>query len=184
MEIWKDVQEYEGCYQISNLGRVRSLDRIDRIGRLKRGKVLAICNNGKGYQLVCLKKDGNRKNKYIHRLVGIHFLNNPSNKPEINHLDEDKLNNKVDNLEWATQKENMNHGTCIARTQAKVDHGAIGAKSRKKVIQYDKLGNEIKVWDGIVCAAKHIGCDPSLITMCIRGKRKSGYGFIWKEAVF
>ena len=103
-----------GYYQVSNLGNVRSLDRIvkdatkDRTQKLK-GKVLKTTNNGNGYQLVFLTKDCKRKNFYVHRLVAEHFIENPKGLKEINHKDFNKCNNAVENLEWVTSKENKRH---------------------------------------------------------------------------
>ena len=109
-EIWKDVKGYEGVYRVSSFGRVRSLDRVSSIGRKLKGKVLKQ-KVTKGYNMVSLSKDGNPKGKTVSRLVAKTFIPNPENKPEVNHIDENKQNNHVDNLEWVTAKENANHGT-------------------------------------------------------------------------
>lgn len=121
-EIWIDIIGYEDYYQISNLGRVRSKDRyiIQEKGngtlykRHMKGKILSLNRtNGKGYKTVSLGKgcEESRQNFYVHRLVAEHFISNPNNLPEINHKDKkgDKSNNCVDNLEWCTRKENMEH---------------------------------------------------------------------------
>lgn len=108
-EKWKDIKGYEGLYQVSDLGRVRSLDREDRLGRFKLGKIKAPCDNGRGYLCVNLKKDSKQKNKSVHRLVAEAFLPNPDNLPEINHKDGNKANNQVSNLEWCTRSENAKH---------------------------------------------------------------------------
>jgi hypothetical protein len=114
-ELWKDVEGYEGLYKISNIGRVRSVERyvkssIQSSGeRLKKAKILKPWNNGKGYLVVTFKKDGERKNKYIHRLVAEAFIPNPENKCDVNHIDGDKSNNKLYNLEWNTRQENAKH---------------------------------------------------------------------------
>lgn len=104
-EIWKDIKEYEGIYQVSNLGRVKSL-KHSKEGKLLKGRV-----TGKGYLSVALFRNSVRKSNSIHRLVAEAFIPNPENKPEVNHIDENKLNNDVSNLEWVTSKENSNHGT-------------------------------------------------------------------------
>ena len=101
-EIWKDIKGYEGIYQVSNFGRIKS-SYTKRI--LKGGK------NKAGYLLVGLYKQGVLSRKSIHRLVAEAFIPNPDNKPEVNHIDENKTNNMVSNLEWMTAKENINHGT-------------------------------------------------------------------------
>ncbi len=111
IEVWKDIENYEGLYQVSNLGRVRSLDRIVGCGKQLKGKEKAIFQDKYGYSVVCLCKDGFAKHWKVHRLVAISFLENPSNFPEINHKDENKENNRAENLEWCTTKHNINYGT-------------------------------------------------------------------------
>lgn len=114
-EIWRDIVDYEGLYQVSNLGRVRSLDRYVKTTpngiettRLHKGKILTPKINR--YAQVALSKNGVPSYHYIHRLVAIAFIPNPDNKPEVNHINGlEKLNNCVDNLEWATRKENEQH---------------------------------------------------------------------------
>lgn len=106
MEIWKDIKGFEGKYQISNYGQIKSLGRFVndyRGGRFKREKILSLTDNGKGYYYIKL----NKKNYYIHRLVAQHFIENPYNHKCINHKDFNKHNNIVDNLEWVSQKENV-----------------------------------------------------------------------------
>ena len=109
MEIWKDIKDYEGLYQVSNLGRVRSLPKVDRLGRVHNGKIKAQVNNGSGYLIVNLKHNGKQKMKTVHRLVAETFISNDDNLPEINHIDGNKVNNRVDNLEWCTRSENVKH---------------------------------------------------------------------------
>jgi predicted XRE-type DNA-binding protein len=114
MEIFKDVKGYEGFYQVSNLGNVRSLER--KVAHRKKGywqvlkeRILKPGNNGKGYLYLTFRKEGEAKNQTIHRLVANAFLDNPENKRCVNHKDGNKLNNKVSNLEWNTHIENMQH---------------------------------------------------------------------------
>ena len=109
LEIWKDIKDYEGLYQVSNLGRVRSLPKVDRLGRVHNGKIKAQVNNGSGYLIVNLKHNGKQKMKTVHRLVAETFISNDDNLPEINHIDGNKVNNRVDNLEWCTRSENVKH---------------------------------------------------------------------------
>lgn len=122
MEVWKDVKDYEGLYQVSNLGNVKSLERYAHTSntrynkhRLLRERILKPGKNKDGYSVVVLRKDCKGKSYYIHRLVAEAFLPNPHNLPEINHKDENKENNHVDNLEWCTHIYNGNYGTINIR---------------------------------------------------------------------
>lgn len=114
MEIWKDINGYIGIYQVSNMGNVRSLQREEykcRQGyRVRKGRQLKPGRDKKGYLLVGLRKDGKCKTRRIHRLVAEAFIPNPNNLPQINHKDENKCNNTVDNLEWCTPSYNINYG--------------------------------------------------------------------------
>ena len=113
-EVWKDIPGYEGIYQVSILGRVKSFDRVvirkNKPEYVLSGKVLKHHDNGKGYKTVSLCKNGKPKTTYIHRLVAELFVPNPNNLPEINHKDENKANNKANNLEWCSAKYNKNYG--------------------------------------------------------------------------
>ena len=126
IEIWKPVAGYEGLYEVSNQGNVRSVDRYVSNNwknglRLIKGKVLNYgCTLG-GYKQVHLSKNGSQEPLYVHRLVAEAFLQNPDCLPEINHKDEDKTNNRVENLEWCDRKYNANYGTAIERASEK--HG-------------------------------------------------------------
>ena len=113
-EIWKDIIGYEGKYKVSNMGRVYSIPRLNSLGNRCGGRYLSIrkvgCKQGiKPYYQYCLCDEGVNVNVKIHRLVAEHFIPNPLNKPEVNHIDGDKSNNKVENLEWVTHQENCIH---------------------------------------------------------------------------
>lgn len=112
-EEWKDIKGYEGLYQVSNLGRVRSLSRYvkHRTIYILKGKLLKQRTRGKGYLAVTLCKNSKLKHYYVHRLVAEAFIPNPNNLPQVNHKDENKSNNCVDNLEWCDDKYNTNYGT-------------------------------------------------------------------------
>lgn len=108
-EEWRDIEGYEGIYQVSNLGRVRSLTRFIH-NYIKPGKILTPRNNGHSYYEISLHRPGKKeKHVYIHRLVAKAFIPNPENLPEVNHKDFDKANNTVENLEWVTSRENKIH---------------------------------------------------------------------------
>jgi hypothetical protein len=106
-EIWLPIIGYENCYKISNQGQVKSLSRSIR--RTTPEKILKLQFNTKGYQMVTLYNETGRKQHAIQRLVAKAFIPNPENKPQVNHIDGDKTNNSVDNLEWSTSKENLDH---------------------------------------------------------------------------
>lgn len=113
LEVWRDVRGYAGMYQVSNLGRVKSLIRQVRAkngsNSTRRGQILSNCNHPKGYLVVTLWKNGMQDTKLVHVLVAEAFIPNPAHKPEVNHKDTNKKNNKLSNLEWNTGSENIQH---------------------------------------------------------------------------
>ena len=113
IETWKDITGYEGLYQVSDLGRVKSLSRtiykVDGTTQTFKDKIIKLCLITKGYEGTGLTKKGNRESVKVHRLVAIAFIDNPENKPQVNHIDGNKLNNCATNLEWNTNIENMKH---------------------------------------------------------------------------
>lgn len=115
-EIWKDVVGYEGRYQVSNKGNVYSVGRIDVLGRKQGGLMLTLRLSIHGYPIADLYKNGKLKTKSVHRLVAETFLPNPNGLPQVNHRDEDKDNNNVENLEWCDSKYNINYGTRSERS--------------------------------------------------------------------
>lgn len=203
-EVWKNVQGYEGFYQVSNLGRVRSLDRtiIDSIGRnrLYKGKLLKPIIDSHGYFEVRLCKGTNRKPPHIHRLVAQAFLPNPKKLPCINHIDENKQNNAVSNLEWCSYKYNNNYGTRTDRAiqtrsrnpewykKIKEHTGKIGkkygringAKMSKPVLQFDLDGDFIREWPSMREVKRNLKIDNSSIARCCKGKQKTAGKYIWK----
>lgn len=168
MEIWKDITGYEGRYQVSNEGRVRSLP-VKSTTRYYGGKVLVQMTDNIGYKVVNLS----RKTYKVHRLVAAAFVDNPNNYPHVNHIDEDKTNNSASNLEWCTPEHNNNHGTRNKR---------ISQNAGRKVVQYDMQGNEIRTWDSIAKAAKHYGVARTTICGCCAGRQHTSCGYIWRYA--
>jgi hypothetical protein len=105
MELWKDIRGYEGLYRVSNYGRIKSLGNDKK----RKEKILTSFINGVGYVLIKLSKEGKQYNHRLHRLVAEAFIDNPLNKPEVNHIDGNKSNNNISNLEWSTRSENVQH---------------------------------------------------------------------------
>jgi hypothetical protein len=119
-EVWKDIPGYEGKYQASNLGRIRSLDRPRFKGRvLKHDKRLSSKDRKRAYYTICFSVDGFTKYEYVHRCIAKTFVENPENKSEVNHINGDKLNNAVSNLEWINRKDNCKHSRSVLRKRGK-----------------------------------------------------------------
>lgn len=121
-EIWKDVRGYEGLYQVSNLGRVKSLERQVKLRQYTKNlpeKNMKLTLNKRGYLYVHLCKNGKYQGYRVHRLVAMAFIPNPHNKPQVNHIDRNVLNNSVDNLEWCTNAENMKHASATGFRKVK-----------------------------------------------------------------
>ena len=190
-EIWKDIEGYEGLYQVSNLGNVKSLEKTskNRWGQYcKNEKILKPLILTKGYLSVFLYTTTTKTNKKIHRLVAQAFLPNPDNLPQVNHKDEDKTNNVVwinedgsidyekKNLEWCTNEYNSNYGTRKKRVSIKLTNG----KKSKPVLQYDLKGNFIKEWPSVMEIKRQLGFSNGNIAECCRGKYNNIYGYIWR----
>ena len=174
-EEWIPVVGYEGLYMVSNLGRVKSLN-YKRTGK---EKILTPVTNKKdkqGYYRVPLSKNGEKKNVLVHILVAEAFIPNPLNLPEVNHIDENTLNNNVDNLEWCTKKENANHGTRNQRISEKMTNG----KQSKQVRQKNLDGDIVKDWPSTMEIERQLGFSNKHISRCCRGERKKSHGFLWE----
>lgn len=174
-EIWKDVRGYEGLYQVSNLGRVRSLDRCltnkNGVTRICRGRVLKPQDDTHGYRIVSF---GRKNHKKVHRLVAGAFCDNPNPRKfnVVNHKDSNTSNNKASNLEWCTQAYNMAYGLLRQKQ--------VEAQS-KAVAQYTKDGTLIKVYPSLRGASRETGINKwNIFTSCKTGKKTAG-GFLWKR---
>lgn len=166
IEIWKPIIGYEGLYEVSNFGRIKSI---------KTNKIMKYSKNKKGYCRISLySKNAKRKKKtyFVHRLVAEVFLLNAEKLPFINHKDENKENNNVNNLEWCDAKYNNNYGTKNIRTIR-----------NKKIQQLDKNNNIIKNWNSIKEASETLNIKSSNIVACLKGRQKTSGGFCWKYMI-
>ena len=189
-EAWRPVVGWEDYYEVSNLGQVRSLDRLCWNGQarwLKKGKLIKPTLKTKvrdcpRYLQVRLSVEGQQKTLSVHRLVAKAWVPNPENLPEVNHLDEDPFNNQATNLEWCTRSQNMRHGTAIQRitaTRRKRGFKEILART-KPIIQMDKAGNTIQVFPSTAEAARQLGLYAANITKACRGQIKTTGKFTFK----
>ena len=178
LETWRDIAGYEGLYEVSDLGNVRSLNYL----RTGQTRILKPMKTPKGYQQVHLCKDGNIKKNYVHRLVAQAFIENPNNLPEINHKDENKENNAVTNLEWCDHKYNINHGTCIERV-AKANTN--NPKCSEKIIQMTLDYVFVKEWPSTAECGRN-GFSAGNVSLCCNNKyglQGNVYkGFRWVKA--
>ena len=178
-EEWKDIQGFEGFYQVSNLGHIRSVDRFVKKHngkRLIKGKILSPSKSKRtGYYQIHLYKLGCVYRYNVHSLVAKAFI--PQNgKPYVNHKDGQKENNMADNLEWVTCTENHYHAVRIG---ANKNYGTNNYRARR-VIQLSKDGKVIKLWECIKDAERSLGIHEANIVKCCTGKRKTTGGFMWK----
>ena len=169
-EIWKDIEGYAGLYQVSNYGNIKSLSRVVKnaygIHRTEE-KILKPQMKKKGYFQIQLSKDGKQKHYQVHRLVALAFVPNINNYPCINHKDENKSNNHVNNLEWCTHEYNTNYGTRNKRASEK-RKGSKNPKAHR--VQCSTTG---KKFNCIKEATEYYLINSSSISACCRGKRKS-----------
>ena len=165
MEIWRDIIGFEGKYEVSNKGSVKTLS-YKRTGK---ERILSERIVG-GYNRVALYRNNKPENKYVHRLVAEHFIPNPNNLKEVNHIDGNKLNNCVENLEWVSAKQNSTHAV-ISKLRVLPTY---------KVIQKSISGQIIKQWNSVYEIANFYGYDSSMIYKCCENKLDTAYGFKWE----
>lgn len=193
LEIWRDIKDYEGLYQVSNLGRVKSLERYTK---RKNGMyhirecILKLCNNGLGYKVVNLRKNNKYQMYTVHRLVAEAFIPNPENKPCIDHINTIRDDNRVDNLRWVTYSENnLNIITRKHMSESlKGENAPLFNKtgkehpSSKPVLQYDLDGNFIKEWECTMEIQRELGISNTHISACCLHKPhcNTAGGYIWK----
>lgn len=164
-EIWKDIKGYEGLYQVSNLGRVKSLN----YNHTKKEKILSLDHQKNGYLRVILQNKNKITRYRVHRLVAKTFISENDNSLQVNHIDGNKQNNCVTNLEWCTAKENTNHA---------LNNGMV---KMKRISMYDKQNNLLKKFNNIREIRKYLNIQNTThIHDCCRGERKSAMGYKWR----
>ena len=174
IEVWRPVVGFEGLYEVSSFGSVRSLPKVHyaidgRVFHYDGHIVPQYIHNG--YYQVTLKKDGHQHPYTVHRLVAKAFLLNPNGLPQVNHIDENRLNNNVNNLEWVTKRQNMNHGTLQQRLKLKRKH--------VQVNQYSMEGELLNTYFSIREAGRLAGVCHQSIRRCLLGSLKSTGGYKW-----
>lgn len=182
-EIWKDIPGYEKYYMASTLGRIKSKDRVIKtvlkgkeIKYIKRGRIMTPCLNSSKYLGLPINTDKLKKSENVHRLIAITFLPNPNNLPCVNHKDENKLNNCVDNLEWCTKSYNHSYGTCIERTSEKQ---RLTHSNCITIVGYKE--NEIIEFHSISSASRYFNVSHAAISKAIRrGNKCKGYNWKYK----
>ena len=189
-EIWKDIKGFEGIYQVSNIGRVKNLERKVKCKnnsyRVIKEKILKP-NKSKhtGYYMVTLSKNGKQNTYSVHRLVATAFLDNPENKPCVDHINTIRTDNRIENLRWVSYEENYYNPITLERhklncfTPMKNMYGAKHNRS-KAILQYSIDGEFIREYGSIIEAGKYLNIRPSCISMCCRGYCKKSGGYIWK----
>ena len=150
-------------YEVSNLGKVRNI---------KSGRILKPFPNRDGYLGHSLCENNKRKHLYLHRIIATAFIDNPGKKPQVNHIDENKLNNDLSNLEWCTERENVIHGTRTKRAAEKLS---------RKVIQLDLNDNVLNEFESMGQAERETGVPSGNISRCCNGERKSAGGYKWRR---
>lgn len=166
-EIWKQIDGFDGRYSISSYGRVRSEEYVDSNGHCHKQFIRKASIGTNGYYGVVISLNGKSIRREIHRLVAVAFVQNPNNHNVVNHKDENKLNNRADNLEWCTQKYNQNY------SYIPEDHHI-------PILQFSMNGEFIKEWESVSHVSKAFGKKVCHITSCCRGKLHSCMGYIWR----
>ena len=189
-EEWKDVQGYEGLYQISNQGNVKSIDFGSPTHKKRCGvKCLKPILNHSGYYVVTLYKNGVSKQVFIHRLVAETFIPNPQNLPVVDHINTDTKDNREENLRWVTVKGNVNNELSVKKRIEAIQKrfkGKTGVDSitHKEIAQYALDGvTLIKVWKCMSDAWRQYGIDSSCLTRACQGRQKTAAGFIWRYVI-
>lgn len=176
-EVWKDVKGYEGLYEVSNLGRIKSSQRSGTPGGIRK-----LNKNKYGYVYVMLNKSNKKKNHTVHRLVGLAFIPLVDGKELINHIDGNKSNNNLKNLEWVNHSENRKHAYANNLQKVNLDkaHEAAWENQKRKVKQFSLDGKIVAEFNSIQEAAITNGIGNTCISQCLSGRYKQSGGFMWK----
>lgn len=187
-EVWQDIEGYKGLYQVSNLGRVKSLGN----NRNRKEKILKSAKNNKGYLIVGLSKENKKKIFLLHRLVAQVFIPNPNNYPIVNHKNETPTDCRVENLEWCTQKYNVNYGSRNEKASKALKGKLKGKKKSKEhiekvakaisipIVQLTKNDEYIATYQSATQVGRDLGFNNSNIIQCCKGKLKTAYKFKWQ----
>lgn len=176
MEMWKPIKNYEDSYEVSNLGRVRSNDRYTPTWNgevFKKGVVKTLKEDKDGYYKVWLSKNSKKKPFFVHRLVAQAFIDNFDDLPVVNHIDGDKKNNVVTNLEWCTRSYNDKHAFKLGLRSP-----SCGGTS-KRVLRMNPNNGSIKIYDSLSAAARDLNVTPQNISYCANGLQEMANGFYW-----
>lgn len=185
IEIWKPVIGYEGIYEISNIGRVKSLQRqkYKNPTHIIPGKIRPLQLHSNGYYSIMLCKNGITKRVHIHRLVASAFIPNPAGHSTVNHINYDRKDSRVENLEWCSQQQNILHATkrngYKNNMQGRTGKLSVNSKPTYQIGLDDKV---IKLWDSLRDAARELNFNYSSLRNCARGTSKKSHNFKWKYA--
>lgn len=184
MREWSDIKGFEGYYQASECGDIKSLDRTVHNNGCETKvveKILKQQKDKKGYSVITLRANGLKKTFKVHRLVAIHFIDNPQNLPEVNHKDGNKSNNHKSNLEWCTTKGNISHAFENGlRTPPMLGKFGKEHNRSKRVSMYLKSGKFVKSFDSLTEASKYAETNVGNISSALNGIRKTAGGYVWK----
>ncbi len=175
LEVWRSVKEFEGMYEVSNLGRVRSLRREHPL-------IMSQCIINTGYKAVRFGIKGKTYNRLVHRLVAKEFCEGYAEGLTVNHIDADRLNNSASNLEWVTHKENIHDMMARGTHDVKSAHAVAHIKRKRPVIQYTKEGKEVARFDSARQASYAVGVHENCISRVCRGERPFSAGYSWVYA--
>lgn len=195
MEEWKEIPVFGGRFLVSNLGRVKQSIRYDSRGRKAGGRILCLNKRDKdGYCIVQVQHRGEKKYLRVHRLVAEAFIPNPENKPQIDHINAIKDDNRAENLRWATPKENNNNPISVENNRRAQTGKKMSAESSRKkrdampkkpVVQYTVDGAFVARFDAIADAARAIGDNGASgsISNCCKGNNKTARGYVWRYEI-